>query len=142
MSETIEQSSAPARIVCTPGTCGGRPRLDGHRLDVDWYGEIRQLYGAGANAYILRNWPYLRDKQVQCMSDFYDAQPMTGIFDHLAGDEITLTHPGEHKPTHHKLAGDCTFTLKGDEVFQSWLRRGMEVELIGDPATEVKVRKV
>ena len=23
------------RIVCTPGTCGGRPRIDGHRITVE-----------------------------------------------------------------------------------------------------------
>lgn len=72
---TIELSTAPARIIRTPGLCGGRPCLDGHRLCVNWYRDIRQLRGKHANGYILRNWPYLRPEQVQCMSDFYDSMP-------------------------------------------------------------------
>lgn len=73
--ELPEKSTAEARIISTPGTCGGRPRLAGHRLDVDWYREIRLEYGTGTHSYIKRNWPYLRDDQIQCMSDFYDEQP-------------------------------------------------------------------
>jgi len=36
---TAEQPSPPpadrVRIVSTPGTCGGRPRIDGHRITVE-----------------------------------------------------------------------------------------------------------
>lgn len=67
---------------------------------------------------------------------------MTGTFDHMFGDEITLTHPGKGKPTRHRIAGDCKFTLGGDEIFQRDVSHGDQVELVGDPATEVKVRKV
>lgn len=75
MDGVVEKSTHPARIVSTPGTCGGRPRLYGHRLDVDWYRDMRHQYGVQANSYILRQWPYLTESQVQCMSDFYDLQP-------------------------------------------------------------------
>lgn len=73
MSEA--KSTAPARIVRTPGTCGGMPRLDGHRLSVEWYSQLRAIYGAGANDRILREWEYLREDQVQAMSKFYDENP-------------------------------------------------------------------
>jgi uncharacterized protein (DUF433 family) len=37
-TETSEAASRPAldrvRIVSTPGTCGGKPRIDGHRITV------------------------------------------------------------------------------------------------------------
>jgi uncharacterized protein (DUF433 family) len=36
--ERTEATSSPAldrvRIVSTPGTCGGKPRIDGHRITV------------------------------------------------------------------------------------------------------------
>jgi uncharacterized protein (DUF433 family) len=38
-TETTEATSGPppdrVRIVSTPGTCGGRPRIDGHRITVE-----------------------------------------------------------------------------------------------------------
>jgi uncharacterized protein (DUF433 family) len=38
-NETSELTSSPprdrVRIVSTPGTCGGRPRIDGHRITVE-----------------------------------------------------------------------------------------------------------
>src|SRR5271170_5373017 len=38
-AETIEALGVPpadrVRIVSTPGTCGGRPRIDGHRITVE-----------------------------------------------------------------------------------------------------------
>ena len=37
-TSTVESQAWPAadhvRIVITPGTCGGRPRIDGHRITV------------------------------------------------------------------------------------------------------------
>jgi uncharacterized protein (DUF433 family) len=37
MSPTAGREPAPdrVRIVSTPGTCGGRPRIDGHRITVE-----------------------------------------------------------------------------------------------------------
>jgi uncharacterized protein (DUF433 family) len=38
-TETTQANSSPpqdrVRIVSTPGTCGGRPRIDGHRITVE-----------------------------------------------------------------------------------------------------------
>lgn len=68
-------SQAAARIVETPGTCGGRPRLDGHRLDMAWYAGNRREFGDKTAEYIKENWPYLRDDQIQALSDYYDAHP-------------------------------------------------------------------
>lgn len=38
-TETSEATNSPprdrVRIVSTPGTCGGRPRIDGHRITVE-----------------------------------------------------------------------------------------------------------
>jgi uncharacterized protein (DUF433 family) len=31
----VERIVSPARVVLTPGTCGGRPRIDGSRFDID-----------------------------------------------------------------------------------------------------------
>lgn len=70
-----EPSTAPAKIVETPGTCGGRPRLDGHRLDVVWYGSIRHYHGEAAHDEIRRGWPYLRDDQLEALREFYDSHP-------------------------------------------------------------------
>jgi uncharacterized protein (DUF433 family) len=33
-SRTTSPSPAEPRIVCTPGTCGGKPRIAGHRITV------------------------------------------------------------------------------------------------------------
>jgi uncharacterized protein (DUF433 family) len=32
---TMSPSPVPVRIVTTPGTCGGKPRIDGHRIKVE-----------------------------------------------------------------------------------------------------------
>jgi uncharacterized protein (DUF433 family) len=32
---TTSPSPGPERIVSTPGTCGGKPRIDGHRIKVE-----------------------------------------------------------------------------------------------------------
>jgi uncharacterized protein (DUF433 family) len=34
-TETTSPSTEPVRIVSTPGTCGGKPRFDGHRILVE-----------------------------------------------------------------------------------------------------------
>ncbi len=44
-----------ARIVSTPGTCGGRPRIDGHRITVEdvaiWHERMGMSTGEIASAY-------------------------------------------------------------------------------------------
>lgn len=71
----MEMSQSEAKIVETPGTCGGRPRLYGHRLDIVWYAQIREAHGDRTVAEINLGWPYLRDDQIRAMADFYDAHP-------------------------------------------------------------------
>jgi len=71
----MNTSDSPARIVETPGTCGGRPRLEGHRLDIAWYASIRRHHGPDTANQIRQGWPYLRDDQIQALSDYYDAHP-------------------------------------------------------------------
>jgi uncharacterized protein (DUF433 family) len=34
-SPTVEHPADRVRIVSTPGICGGRPRIDGHRIQVE-----------------------------------------------------------------------------------------------------------
>lgn len=91
---TEEKSTAPARIVRTPGTCGGRPRLEGHRLCLTWYAAQRAIYGDSTNQHILtEGWAYLRADQVQAMSDFYDANREEAER-YLAEDrDVELRHP-------------------------------------------------
>lgn len=63
----------PAAIVSTPGTCGGRPRLFGHRLTIDWYASLRNAHGkAGAHKEIRKGWDYLREDQIRALSDCYE----------------------------------------------------------------------
>lgn len=64
---------------------------------------------------------------------------MTGIYDRISGNEITLTHPGRNRPTQHKLAAAYRITLDGAELSPRGLVAGDEVELVGDPVTEIRV---
>lgn len=60
-----------AKIVKTPGTCGGRPRLDGHRLTVDHFVGLRK---AGVmDAEILQDWDYLTQAQLDAVWAYYAA---------------------------------------------------------------------
>lgn len=77
MNDVI-MSTAEAKIVRTPGICGGRPRLFGHRLDVNWYKRIRASEGDKAAQFIRLNWPYLREDQIRCIADYCDASPKDG----------------------------------------------------------------
>jgi uncharacterized protein (DUF433 family) len=69
----MEMSKYPAKIVKTPGVCGGRPRLEGHRLDILWYASIRRVLPdtEAAHQHIRQGWPYLREDQIKCLSEHY-----------------------------------------------------------------------
>ena len=55
-----------AKIVKTPGTLSGRPRIDGHRIAVSdiWLAYLRALEDL-AVPMILRDYPQLTDEQVR-----------------------------------------------------------------------------
>jgi uncharacterized protein (DUF433 family) len=59
-----------ARIVSTPGTCGGKPRIDGHRIKVadvaSWY----ERMGLSPDE-IVANWPTLTLSDVHAALAYY-----------------------------------------------------------------------
>jgi uncharacterized protein (DUF433 family) len=45
-AESVESTTlAEARIVSTPGTCGGKPRIDGHRIKVEHIAVMTERMG-------------------------------------------------------------------------------------------------
>ncbi len=60
----------PVAIVRTWGTCGGEPRLDGHRLTVWFFRGHREHID-----YLKENWPYLTDAQIAVAFAWLDAHP-------------------------------------------------------------------
>ncbi|MBI2803057.1 MAG: DUF433 domain-containing protein [Gammaproteobacteria bacterium] len=53
----------PGRIVGTPGTCGGRPRIDGTRITVEF---LFGLKAAGwSDTQILEGYPHLAAEDLQ-----------------------------------------------------------------------------
>lgn len=70
-----EELRCPARIVATEGTCGGHPRLDGHRLCVhDIVSGVRN-YGGDVLAWWEEEFPYLTFEQVLAALGYYAAHP-------------------------------------------------------------------
>lgn len=49
------------RIVRTPDTCGGKPRLDGTRLTTEWF---RQNVESAGRGFVKAHWPYLTDADI------------------------------------------------------------------------------
>jgi uncharacterized protein (DUF433 family) len=69
-SSADPQASSPRAIVATPGTCGGKPRLDGTRIRVQdvaiWY--ERQAMSPDE---IVLGWPYLTLADVHAALAYY-----------------------------------------------------------------------
>lgn len=61
-----------AHIVATPGTCGGRPRIDGHRIRVQDIAIAHVRRGLSVDE-ILQHYPSLNLAQVHAaLAYFYD----------------------------------------------------------------------
>lgn len=77
--------SGSARIVSTPGTCGGKPRIDGTRVRVQDVMIWHERSGLSADE-IVRDYPYLNIAQVYAaLSYYYDHQ--AEIDAHLKDEE-------------------------------------------------------
>jgi uncharacterized protein (DUF433 family) len=61
----------PSLIVHTPGTVGGRARLDGSRMPV-WCLELMRR-GGRSIAELLEDYPHLTEEQIQAAWDYADA---------------------------------------------------------------------
>ena len=66
-SETL---MAP-RIVRTPGTCGGKPRIDGHRIKVEHVAVCYERLGMSADEIVLAH-PTITLAQVHAALAYYD----------------------------------------------------------------------
>jgi uncharacterized protein (DUF433 family) len=64
------EAEGQPRIVSTPGTCGGKPRIDGHRIKVEdvaiWY----ERMGMSPDE-IVSNWPTLSLAEVHTALAYY-----------------------------------------------------------------------
>jgi uncharacterized protein (DUF433 family) len=85
-----------AHIVQTPGTCGGRPRIDGHRIRVQDIAVAHVLQGMPAEE-ICRQYPGVTEAEVHsALAYFYDhrAEIEADIqSDERAVTEFRQTHP-------------------------------------------------
>lgn len=72
MSPPEGREPAPdrVRIVSTPGTCGGRPRIDGHRITVEDVAIWHERMGMSP-AVIVENYPTITLAQVHAALAYY-----------------------------------------------------------------------
>src|SRR4051794_31953111 len=64
-----------ARIVSTPGTCGGKPRIDGHRIKVEHIAVMYERMGKTPDE-IVTELPTISLAQVHAaLSYYYDHKP-------------------------------------------------------------------
>src|SRR5262245_45101534 len=71
-SATLERPRAAdrVRIVSTPGTCGGRPRIDGHRITVEDIAVWRERLGMSPDE-IVSAYPTLTLSDVHAALGYY-----------------------------------------------------------------------
>jgi uncharacterized protein (DUF433 family) len=74
-TESSEAMSDPprdrVRIVSTPGTCGGRPRIDGHRITVEDVAIWHERMGMSPDE-IVSSYPTITLSDVQAAIAWYD----------------------------------------------------------------------
>jgi uncharacterized protein (DUF433 family) len=88
-----------AHIVQTPGTCGGRPRIDGHRIRVQDIAVAHVLQGMSAKE-ICRQYPGVTEAEVHsALAYFYDHR--AEIEADIQSDERAVT---EFRHTHSHSA--------------------------------------
>ena len=67
--KTVPETN-PERIVVTPGTCGGKPRIAGHRVRVADVAVWHERMGLRLDE-IVANWPSLTLDEVEAALEYY-----------------------------------------------------------------------
>jgi uncharacterized protein (DUF433 family) len=70
MKPDADRATNSERIVVTPGTCGGRPRIAGHRVKVTDVAVWHVAMGIAPEE-IVANWPSLTLEDVDAALDYY-----------------------------------------------------------------------
>ncbi len=68
--QVISPSPGPVRIVSTPGTCGGKPRIDGHRIKVEQITVCYERMGMSPDE-IVTSHPTISLAQVHAALSYY-----------------------------------------------------------------------
>lgn len=76
-------------VVMTPGTCGGRPRIDGTRLSVEWL--VKQLRAGDSPDDIVEIWPQVTLAALYSALSYYhdhrdEIDPIIEDADRMADD--------------------------------------------------------
>lgn len=77
-------------IVSTPGTCGGRPRIDGSRIRVQDVATLHEAHGMSPDE-ILQAYPHLSLAEVHTALAYYYAH-QDEIRRHVEEDEAFVEH--------------------------------------------------
>lgn len=77
ISPTVEHPADRVRIVSTPGICGGRPRIDGHRIQVEDVAIWHERMGLSPDQ-IVSEYPSITLADVHAvLAYYYDNRPRT-----------------------------------------------------------------
>jgi len=67
-----ESNTTEARIVATPGTCGGKPRIDGHRIRVQDIVVLKERMGMTVDE-IVASYPSINSEKIESALQYYRA---------------------------------------------------------------------
>ena len=102
MSEPSPESTYQPKIVATPGTCGGDPRIDGTRIKIQniviWHEKMGMSFED-----ILEGYPTLRLADLHAAMAFYQDHRQE-ILDSLEAEREFVERLRRESPPHPKLA--------------------------------------